>query len=71
MSWSTRMTELPFSTRSPTIAIIPSRLDGCRPMDGSSRTYITPVVRFLMALASCILWRSPVDSVEPARSRDR
>ena len=70
-SWSTMTTELPWSTRSRTISIIPSRLDGCRPMDGSSRTYITPVVRFLSALASCTLWRSPVDSVDPARSRER
>lgn len=51
-SWSTRMTEFPCSTRSPTMAIMPSRFEGCRPIDGSSRTYITPVVRFLIALAS-------------------
>ena len=37
-SWSTSITELPWSTRSRTIAIMPSRFDGCRPMDGSSRT---------------------------------
>ena len=47
----------------------PSTLTGCRPIDGSSKTYITPVVRFLTTLASCIRWRSPVDKVEPALSR--
>ena len=70
-SWSTRMTELPWSTRPRTMPIIPSRLEGWSPMDGSSRTYMTPVVRFLRALASWTLWRSPVDRVDPARSRDR
>ena len=40
-------------------------------MDGSSSTYKTPVVRFRTALASCIRCRSPVESVEAARSRER
>ena len=49
----------------------PTMFDGCSPTDGSSRTYSTPVVLFRTARASCILWRSPVESVEAARSRDR
>ena len=37
----------------------------------SSSTYSTPVVRLRTARASCTRWRSPVDSVEPARSSAR
>ena len=35
-------------------------------MDGSSSTYSTPVVRLRTARASCIRWRSPVESVDGA-----
>ena len=38
-------------------------------MEGSSRTYSTPVVLFRTARASCIRCRSPVERVEAARSR--
>ena len=41
------------------------------PIDGSSSTYSTPVVRLRTALASCIRCRSPVDSVEEDRSSDK
>ena len=44
-------------------------LDGCNPIDGSSSTYKTPVVRLRTARANCIRWRSPVDKVAEARSR--
>ena len=44
---------------------------GCSPMDGSSSTYSTPVVRLRTARASCIRWRSPVESVADARSSVR
>ena len=40
-------------------------------MDGSSSTYKTPVVRLRTARASCIRWRSPVESVDAERSRVR
>ena len=40
-------------------------------MDGSSSTYSTPVVLFRTARASCMRWRSPVESVEAARSSER
>ena len=49
----------------------PSTFAGCNPIDGSSSTYNTPVVRLRTARASCTRWRSPVDSVAPARSKDR
>ena len=70
-SWSTMTTELPSAMRSRMTSMSPSMLDGCRPMDGSSSTYSTPVVRLRTARASCTRWRSPVDSVEPARSSAR
>ena len=44
---------------------------GCSPMEGSSSTYSTPVVRLRTERASCIRWRSPVERVEEARSRVR
>ena len=37
-SWSTTTTVLPISTRSRMIPTSPSTLEGCRPMEGSSRT---------------------------------
>lgn len=43
----------------------------CKPMEGSSSTYKTPVVRLRTARASCMRWRSPVESVEAARSSVR
>ena len=49
----------------------PTMLEGCNPMDGSSSTYKTPVVRLRTARASCIRWRSPVESVDDARSSVR
>ena len=70
-SWSTRITELPSATRSFITPVSPTILEGCRPIDGSSSTYKTPVVRLRTARASCILWRSPVESVDAARSSDR
>ena len=71
VSWSTMATELPSASRSRITSTSPSMLEGCRPMDGSSSTYSTPVVRLRTARASCTRWRSPVDSVEPARSSAR
>ena len=71
VSWSTSNTELPSATRSCITAVRPSILEGCRPMEGSSSTYSTPVVRLRTDRASCIRWRSPVERVEAARSRVR
>ena len=71
VSWSTRRTELPSATRSCITALSPLIFDGCRPIEGSSNTYKTPVVRFRTALASCIRCLSPVDNVEAVRSSDR
>ena len=71
VSWSTSSTELPSATRSRITPFRPTMLAGCRPMEGSSSTYSTPVVRLRTARASCIRWRSPVESVEAARSRVR
>ena len=71
VSWSTRITELPSATKSCITPVRPTILDGCRPMDGSSSTYKTPVVRLRTARASCIRWRSPVERVADARSSDR
>ena len=71
VSWSTRMTEFPSATRSCMTPVSPTRLEGCRPMDGSSSTYRTPVVRLRTARANCIRWRSPVESVDAARSSVR
>ena len=34
-------------------------------------TYSTPVVRLRTERANCTRWRSPVDSVAPARSSDK
>ena len=52
-------------------AVVNGQLAGCRPMDGSSNTYRTPVVRLRTARASCIRWRSPVESVDAERSSVR
>ena len=71
VSWSTNMTELPSATKSRITPFKPIILEGCRPMDGSSKTYSTPVVRLRTARASCILCRSPVESVDAARSSER
>ena len=71
VSWSTSTTELPSSTRSCITPVRPTMLAGCRPMDGSSSTYRTPVVRLRTARASCIRGRSPVDRVDAARSSER
>ena len=71
VSWSTRRTELPSATRSCMTAVSPTMLAGCRPIEGSSSTYSTPVVRLRTARASCMRWRSPVESVAAARSRER
>lgn len=43
----------------------------CKPIGGSSITYSTPVVRLRTERASCTRWRSPVESVDPARSSER
>ena len=43
VSWSTRRTEFPSATRSCITPVSPTMFDGCRPMDGSSSTYSTPV----------------------------
>ena len=47
-------------------------LEGCRPMEGSSSTYSTPVVRLRTARASCIRCRSPVERVDggPVQASD-
>ena len=71
VSWSTRITELPSATKSCITPVSPTMLAGCRPMDGSSSTYSTPVVRLRTARASCIRCRSPVDRVAAERSRVR
>ena len=71
VSWSTMTTELPSAMRSRMTSSSPSMLDGCSPMDGSSSTYSTPVVRLRTARASCTRCRSPVDSVALARSSAR
>ena len=71
VSWSTSTTELPSAMRSCITSVRPSMLEGCRPMDGSSSTYSTPVVRLRTARASCIRWRSPVERVDAARSSVR
>ena len=70
-SWSTNATEFPSATKSRITPFSPSTFDGCRPMDGSSKTYNTPVVRLRTARARYIRWRSPVESVDEARSRLR
>ena len=49
----------------------PIHVRGVQAMDGSSSTYSTPVVRLRTARASCTRWRSPVESVAPARSSAR
>ena len=69
VSWSTRTTELPSATRSSMTPISPSIFAGWRPMEGSSRTYRTPVVLLRTDLASCARCLSPVDRVEVARSK--
>ena len=71
VSWSTSTTEFPSAIKSSITPQRPMIFDGCRPIDGSSKTYRTPVVRFRTALASCILCRSPVERVDAERSRDR
>ena len=71
VSWSTSSTEFPSATRSSITAVRPVMLDGCRPMEGSSSTYSTPVVRFRTARASCIRCRSPVERGAADRSRVR
>ena len=71
VSWSTRRTELPSSMRSCITPVRPTMFAGCKPMEGSSSTYKTPVVRLRTARASCMRWRSPVESVEAARSSVR
>ena len=71
VSWSTSITEFPSFIRSCINVLSPVIFDGCSPMEGSSSTYKTPVVRFLTERASCILCLSPVDSVEAALSKDK
>ena len=70
MSWSTSRTEFPSDTRSCITPFKPIIFDGCRPIEGSSKTYKTPVVLFLTALANCIRCLSPVDRVDAERSKD-
>ena len=41
---------------------------GCRPADGSSRTYSTPNNPLPSCVARCSRWNSPADSVEVVRS---
>ena len=52
-------------------SVSPVIFAGCNPIDGSSSTYSTPVVRLRTARASCMRCLSPVESVEEARSRER
>ena len=68
VSWSTSTTELPSATKSCITPVSPTMLEGCSPMEGSSSTYKTPVVRLRTARASCMRWRSPVERVLLARS---
>ena len=69
VSWSTNITELPSATKSCITAFNPLIFAGCNPIEGSSRTYNTPVVLFLTERASCILCLSPVERVHAALSR--
>ena len=49
----------------------PSMFDGCSPIEGSSSTYMTPVVRLRTDLASWTRCLSPVERVDDGRSRAR
>ena len=71
VSWSTSTTEFPSEIRSCITAFKPLIFAGWSPIDGSSRTYRTPVVRFLTERASCIRCLSPVERVEAERSSDK
>ena len=71
VSWSTTITVLPCAFRSRITPSRPSTFAGCRPIDGSSSTYIAPVSSLRTARASWMRCRSPVDSVLPARSSVR
>ena len=66
--WSTTTRELPCATNLRNTLINPSTLAGCNPIEGSSKTYKTPVVSVRKVLASWILCNSPVDKVFPARA---
>ena len=71
ISCSTITTELPLAESIPMVERSPSILLGCRPTDGSSSTYSMPVVLARTVEVSSRRWRSPVDSVLPARSSCR
>ena len=51
VSWSTNTIEFPSAIRASMTPMRPSMLEGWRPMDGSSRTYSTPVVLLRTDLA--------------------
>ncbi|CFW33081.1 Uncharacterised protein [Bordetella pertussis] len=70
-SCSTTMTLLPRSRRCCRVPISRSLSRWCRPMDGSSSTYMTPVRPEPIWLASRMRWASPPEIVSALRSSDR
>ena len=70
-SCSTTSTLLPRSRRRRSVAIRRSLSRWCRPMLGSSSTYITPVRPEPICEARRMRWASPPDSVSALRSRLR
>ena len=70
-SCSTTITELPRSRRRFSVSISRSLSRWCSPMDGSSRTYITPVRPEPIWLASRMRCASPPESVSAERVSER
>ena len=70
-SCSTTITELPRSRRCFSVSMRRALSRWCRPMDGSSSTYITPVSPEPIWLASRMRCASPPESVSAERVSDR
>ena len=70
-SCSTTITVLPTSRRLSSVAIIFTLSFGCRPIDGSSRTYSIPISPDPICVDSRIRCDSPPESVPLRRSRFR
>ena len=70
-SCSTTITVLPRSRRCISVFNKRSLSRWCRPMDGSSSTYITPTKPAPTWLASRMRWASPPDKVSALRSKVR
>ena len=70
-SCSTTMSVLPRSRSRPRVASSLSLSRWCRPMDGSSRIYSTPISDEPICVASRMRWLSPPDSVPDERESVR